>query len=156
MPILYIPPVVLFVFVLAKDSPSPWESGALVLCIVGFALLAYRTLTMQVSVTDADVKVRNVFWTRVFGWDEIDRFDWGTQYGFRLGGVYLTDGRFIRASALASPLAAQADKEVPKALAGLTAELARHRQSNDVAPMPELPADTVQLSLPQDPGRGYA
>ena len=100
------------------------------LIVVGFVLLAYRTFTMQVSVSDVDVEVRNVFWTRRFGWDEVASFDWGTQMGFPLGGVYLTDGRFIRASALVSPLDAASDKAVPKALAGLNAELADSQRTD--------------------------
>lgn len=135
MPLIYLLLAAPCVAILTT-RPATVGVAILALILVGLLFLAYRTFTMTVSVSDEDVEVRNVFGTRWFGWDEIVRFDWGTQMGFPIGGVCLIDGRFVRATALTPPLNSGTDRAVPRALAGLNAELERHRGSAP-APLPE-------------------
>ncbi len=130
LPLPYIPVIVLFIAVLVQTSPTDWWSPLLALGTVILVLLAYRSFTIGVSVSDDDVAVRNIMRTRRISWDEVTRFDYGTQLGFPIGGVYLNSGRFIGATALAVPLLAIAsgDSVVKKALDGLNSELAQQRQ----------------------------
>jgi hypothetical protein len=57
------------------------------------------------------------------------RIGWGDWWGFPIGGVWLVDGRFVRAFALNPPSERERGQSpgVPRALEGLNAELARMR-----------------------------
>jgi hypothetical protein len=91
-------------------------------------LLAWRTFRIGV-VAGEDVTVRNVLRDRHVAWDIVDRFGWGMWGSSRIGGVYLRDGRFLRAFALNPPfeMGTSENPAVPRALDGLNAELARRR-----------------------------
>jgi len=93
---------------------------AFALGCIPWLMLAYLTFRIGIFPSSEGVLVRNVLRSRRIRWDEIERFDWGTWSGFPIGGVYLRDGRFVRAFALNPPfeLKRGVDKAVPGALAG--------------------------------------
>lgn len=124
--------------VLATAVHPAFAAGA-----VPFLLLAWRTLRIGVVTADDGVTVRNVFRDRHIDWEHVSHFDWGSWWGFPTGGVWLDDGRFVRSFALNPPLEARTgqDPAVPKALAGLNAELAAVRGMRDADPPP--PADAA-------------
>jgi hypothetical protein len=125
---------------------------AFALGCVPWLLLAYRTYRIGVFTSRDDVLVRNVIRSRRIAWSMIERFDWGTWSGFAIGGVYLRDGRFVRAFALNPPFEFEqgADKTVRRALAGLNDELERARAAGTPSgePSPEAATPgTQQLTL---------
>jgi Bacterial PH domain len=119
---------------------------------VPWLVLAYRTFRIGVYTSSDGVLVRNVLRSRRVPWGEIERFDWGTWSGFPIGGVYLRDGRFVRAFALNPPFDTEhgADKTVRRALAALNDELARARTAGSSSREPSSDAaapGTQQLTL---------
>lgn len=114
---------------------------------VAFVWIAYRLFRIGVFVEDGGVTVRDVLRTRRRPWQEIDRFDLVRKRGYDAGGMYLTDGTFVAPIALQGPWGQ--GQALPRLLAALNVELARHRiarPTNPNAPVPAEPTD--QLSLP--------
>lgn len=141
-----------FVLVFAALFVIPVIFGSSPVYLLGaipFIWIAYRIFRIGVFVDDSGVTIRDIFSTKAtVPWEKIERFDWGKRRGHDFGGLYLTDGTFVAATALEAPWGS--GKAVPKALAGLNEELARHRMTppamEDTA---TTPVETVgQLSLP--------
>lgn len=115
-------------------------------------VLTWRTFRVGVVADANGVTVRNVCRDRRFAWARVARFDWGSWWGFPIGGVWLVDGSFVRAWALNPPFETKRGQNpaVPRALAGLNAELAATRDAvpGEGAGAPEAPRDEgTQLRL---------
>ncbi len=121
MPPFLLVPAALFVIPVIFGSSPLFLIGA-----IPFAWLAYRMLRIGVFADDEGVTVRDVVRrTKRVPWDAIDRFDLMGKRGYDVGVMYLKDGTSITPTALQGPWGK--GKAVPRALAGLNEELARHR-----------------------------